>query len=127
MMNTGTNSAFYNTVVTGFSKGCIDIDDTGTNATFHSVFLSCPKAFDDDADGVAAAKFAAGTNNTANGTSTLTGVFINGANETAVPAYGNLAGAHPFFQKVSYIGAVKDANDTWYQGWTCGMPGGPAC
>ena len=127
MLNSGTNSAFYNTIVTGFSKGCMDIDDTGTNGTFHSVFFSCPKSFDDDADGVAAAKFAAGTNNTANGTSTLTGVFINGANETAVPAYGNLAGAHPFFQKVSYIGAVKDSADTWWQGWTCGLTADKPC
>ena len=76
---------------------------------------------------MAAAKFAAGTNNTANGTSTLTGVFINGANETAVPAYGNLAGAHPFFQKVSYIGAVKDSADTWWQGWTCGLTADKPC
>ena len=24
-----------------------------------------------------------------------------------------------FFDKTTYIGAVKDAADTWYQGWTC--------
>ena len=24
-----------------------------------------------------------------------------------------------FFDAVTYIGAVKDATDTWYQGWTC--------
>ena len=127
VLNTGTSSAFYNTIVTGFDKGCLDIDDTGTNGVFHSVFFSCTKSYDDDADGVAAAKFTAGTNNTAMGTSTLTGTFINGANETAVPAFATLGSVHSSFQQVSYIGAVKDASDTWYSGWTCGMPGGTAC
>ncbi|MGH8072624.1 MAG: hypothetical protein ACREO4_00940, partial [Lysobacter sp.] len=55
------------------------------------------------------------------GTSTLTGGFINGANETAVPAYAGLASINPSFIDVDYIGAVKDAGDTWWQGWTCGL------
>ena len=24
-----------------------------------------------------------------------------------------------FFDQTAYIGAVRDASDTWYQGWTC--------
>jgi hypothetical protein len=24
-----------------------------------------------------------------------------------------------FFVDTTYIGAVRDANDTWYRGWTC--------
>ncbi|QYU70751.1 hypothetical protein J4558_11825 [Leptolyngbya sp. 15MV] len=24
-----------------------------------------------------------------------------------------------FFDAVNYIGAVRNASDTWYQGWTC--------
>jgi hypothetical protein len=61
-------------------------------------------------------------------TSTLANIFVNGANETAVTPFnatllnstfganGTVAG---FFQQTSYIGAVRDANDTWYRGWTC--------
>ena len=26
-----------------------------------------------------------------------------------------------FFQNVDYIGAVSNANDLWFQGWTCGL------
>ena len=74
--------------------------------------------------------FTAGTNNNANFTSTLTSLYINGANETAVTAFdastlnnrtinGNLVTPSGFFDKTSYIGAVRDANDTWYTGWTC--------
>jgi hypothetical protein len=70
--------------------------------------------------------FNAGTNNSFAYTPTLTNLFVNGATETAVPAF-NATGlnADPeaqgtaFFDNVSYIGAVRDANDTWYKGWVC--------
>ncbi|HOF18005.1 MAG TPA: hypothetical protein PK082_03785, partial [Phycisphaerae bacterium] len=42
----------------------------------------------------------AGNNNTAAGTSTLTSVFVNGANESAVTAVNNLATVNSFFQNV---------------------------
>lgn len=67
------------------------------------------------------AVFEAGTNNNANYTPTLTNVFINGANESApaVTAFGDEKTISAFFDNVDYIGAVRDANDTWYAGWTC--------
>jgi hypothetical protein len=82
--------------------------------------------------------FTAGTNNTAAGTSTLTApaagttltnqvlTFINGANENAVtPVVA--ATAYAFFQNTTYIGAVQNAADTWWQGWTCGLTAGATC
>ncbi len=63
--------------------------------------------------------FTAGTNNNASFTSTLTNVFVNGANETAVPALQRHDAGAIFFVATTYIGAVKDATDTWYRGWTC--------
>lgn len=78
--------------------------------------------------------------NVLSGTSTLTGTFINGANEAAVTPVAFTAalnagiGLNPantvttdFLTATTYIGAVRDANDTWYSGWTCGLPGQPAC
>ena len=76
------------------------------------------------------ALFTAGSNNNANFTSTLTNLYINGANETAVTPFnastlnnrtinGNLVTPAGFFDTTTYIGAVKDSTDTWYQGWTC--------
>ncbi len=59
---------------------------------------------------------------------------MNGANETAVAAFnasalhaasgipsgtGGLGGQPAFFDATTYIGAVRDANDTWYTQWTC--------
>lgn len=126
VLNSGNNSQYYNAVVTG-SKGCLDIDGGTTGGSFDSVFFSCVAAFDDDADGVAAARLNAGSNNTANGTSTLSATFVNGANETAVPAYADLALVSPAFVQVDYIGAVEDAGDTWWQGWTCGLDAADPC
>ncbi|MBY0518957.1 MAG: hypothetical protein K2P79_00850 [Sphingomonas sp.] len=74
--------------------------------------------------------FGTGTNNNDNYTSTLTSLFVNGANETAVPAFnastlnnftfnGILVTPANFFDATTYIGAVRDASDTWYRGWTC--------
>ena len=62
--------------------------------------------------------FNAGTNNTSSLTSTLSSVFVNGANETARTPF-DAKTIDAFFDTTTYIGAVKDANDTWYAGWTC--------
>jgi hypothetical protein len=64
-------------------------------------------------------QFATGTNNNSDAyTSTLTSTFINGANESGVAAY-DVTTLSSFFDKVTYIGAVSGASDTWYKGWTC--------
>jgi len=135
LMNQGANVQYYNMVVTrpigsitsGAGVSCLDVDDAATTGRFHSVLFTCPQAFDDDADGQAAALFAAGTNTVVGDTSTLTDIFVNGASEAAVPAYADLKSVSPFFQQVDYIGAVRDANDTWWQGWTCGLTADSSC
>jgi hypothetical protein len=33
----------------------------------------------------------------------------------------NPASFSSFFQNPGYIGAVRDASDLWFQGWTCGL------
>lgn len=53
-------------------------------------------------------------------TPSLTSLFINGANETAVAAIDpKTVDATGFFDTTTYVGAVKDANDNWYKQWTC--------
>ena len=129
-LNQGTQAEFYNTVVTrpaggsGDAEFCFRIDDDNTSGTFGSVHFSCPVAF---ADQRAADAFNAGTDNVADGTSTLTATFVNGANETAVPAFQGLQAVDSFFQQVDYIGGVRNASDTWWQGWTCGLDGNTPC
>jgi hypothetical protein len=61
------------------------------------------------------------------------GAYINGANETAIPAFDmttfnavqgsalfpNANSTANLFTKTSYIGAFSGTADTWAQGWTC--------
>lgn len=67
-----------------------------------------------------AAAFSAGSNNSSTFSATLANTFVNGANETAAVAV-NPATIDAEFdaQTTPYVGAVKDANDTWYAGWAC--------
>ena len=142
--DTGTDATIINSVftsVTGSLAGCMAINDadTGTSGViFNSVFMSCPISYRPGNEVLSAAAFTAGTNNTAAGTSTLTApaagttltnqvlTFINGANETAVTPVA-AASVFPFFQNTTYIGAVQNAADTWWQGWTCGLTAGATC
>ena len=48
----------------------------------------------------------------------LTGSFVNGANETGRTATDPKT-LDALFDTTTYIGAVKNATDTWYAGWTC--------
>jgi hypothetical protein len=104
--------------------------------TFNSLFFSCATPFRDLPDGTdtvtaaqIAALFNAGANNVSNGVSTLTDRFVNGSNESARPASNaaTISGSS-FFQSVTYIGAVQNAADTRFRGWTCGLyANDPAC
>ena len=63
--------------------------------------------------------FASGTRNNNDAfTSTLTNGFVNGANETGVTATDPKT-VSAFFDTTTWIGAVRNATDTWYAGWTC--------
>jgi hypothetical protein len=141
--DTGSDATILNTVVTNqapSSSGCMAIADADTGTVgvdFRSVYMSCAVPYRPANAALSTAAFTAGTNNTANGTSTLTAPagatltgtdlrFINGANENAVTPT-NANAVYPFFVNVPYIGAVQNAADTWYLGWTCGLQAGSLC
>lgn len=131
----GVGGTYVNGVVKG-SPQCLDIDDASTLQSPHvyqSLLLNCttgPFAEDSNVTSaqIATVFNAAGnTNNTTNVPDTLTGTFINGATETARTAV-NPTTLGSFFSSTTWIGAVRDANDTWWQGWTCGLGSPtPAC
>jgi len=90
---------------------------------FRSVVMQCGTTPFVGSGGVTAAQVdtvfnVAGNNNSSTFTSTLTNVFVNGANETARTATDPKT-VDAGFDTTTYVGAVKDANDTWYAGWTC--------
>ncbi|HEX9947956.1 MAG TPA: hypothetical protein VGA98_10485 [Allosphingosinicella sp.] len=147
LLRGGTDYALLNSVVVG-TQACLDIDATGgttirgTDAAlqdvgspvFRSLVLACPTAFRDDANVTVAeiqAIFGSGSNgNNSAFTSSLTNLFINGANESGVAAtdptpfnadqFATVNAAAPNrLEAVSYIGAVRNASDNWFAGWTC--------
>ena len=152
--DTGTFSTVINSVFTsptGSAAGCLDIFDADTQTAgtnFRSVFMSCTNPYSTvaatqqrEASGPRSETVfttSPSTNNTAAGTSTLTApasgatltnqvlTFINGANETAVTPV-DAPSVYSFFTATSYIGAVQNAADTWYAGWTCGLSGNTNC
>jgi len=97
------------------------LDEAGP-PVFNSVNMQCAAAPFLGNSGVTNAQvqtaFEAGTNNSSTYTPSLISGFINGATETARPAFA-AATLGSFFVSPGYVGAVKDATDTWYAGWTC--------
>lgn len=135
VFNTGTAFVLANGIVrsAGTAGACLDVDDAGTAPFIRSVSFACGLAYREDTNITAAqtaAFFTADPNNQPNATSTLTNTFVNGTNEAARPVFTqsslNSTGS-TFFQNVPYIGAVRDAADTWWTTWTCSLPGQPAC
>jgi len=143
--DTGTDATIINSVFTaaaGSVAGCLAIADADTatsGVTFNSVFMSCPIAYRPANVALSTAAFttAPSSGNTAQGTNTMTAptgatltnqvlTFINGANETAVVPV-NAPATFAFFTATTYIGAVQNAADTWYTGWSCGLSGNTTC
>ena len=133
-MNTGTIGNYVNGVIVE-QNSCLDYESSagdgvagytaGADPRFRSILFDCGAglftAGSDQVTGQAAID--ADANNVVSGNS-LGSTFINGANETAVTA-ANVASS--FLDTVDYIGAVKDADDTWWQGWTCGLEATTPC
>ncbi|HTU09918.1 MAG TPA: hypothetical protein VMG08_03380 [Allosphingosinicella sp.] len=145
----GADYALLNSVVVGTNNCLDIDGTAGTTAraadaalqdlgapVFRSVVMSCTNPFANDGNLQAetATAFGTGTNNNNSAyTPSLASVFINGANETAVavtdPTTFNAdiyagtgqpnTAAPNRMSAVTYIGAVQNAADSWYQGWTC--------
>jgi hypothetical protein len=132
LMRGGADASLVNGVVTS-PMPCLRLNGTNiltANAAieklgpplFRSVAMQCAAnpflGTGSVTDQQVADVFNAGTNNTSTLTATLASGFINGANETARTASDPQA-IDPLFTTTTYVGAVRDASDTWYQGWTC--------
>ncbi|WP_397590289.1 hypothetical protein [Sphingorhabdus sp.] len=121
-----SDTTLINGIIATPNNECIRMNGSGTTpATLvaRSVVLQCNATKFLGSGSYTAAQVATSFGTGANGnndafTTSFSSLFINGANETAV------VGTNPttfssFFTATTYIGAVKDASDTWYAGWTC--------
>jgi len=136
LLRGGTDYSLVNGVIVSPNTSCLRISRPQTaSATVNaaideagapfirSVVAQCSATPFVGSNGVTAAEvqaiFGSGSNNNnITFTPTLTSLFVNGASETAVTAF-NASTLNSFFDATTYIGAVRDANDTWYAGWTC--------
>lgn len=135
MMRGGMDANLMNGVIVDTNEPCLQLRNAKTIAAadptddnvgppiFNSVVMECggSGAFASHSSVTAAQTqtiFEAGSNNDAAFTASLTSLVINGANETAVTAF-DPSTVDAFFDATTYVGAVKDASDTWHQGWTC--------
>lgn len=117
-----------NGIIATPNNECIRMNGSGAapvTLTARSVVLQCnaTKFIGSGTLNAAAVATAFGTganNNSDSHTSTLTGLFLNGANEDAVVAF-NATALSSFFDlpTTNRIGAAWSANNTWYVGWTC--------
>jgi hypothetical protein len=132
LLRGGADATLVNGVVTS-PMACLRLSGSNILATdaaidkigppvFQSVVMQCGAGPFVGSSGVTAEQvataFSAGANNNSAFTATLASTFVNGANETAVTATDPKA-LDAAFDTTTYAGAVKDANDTWYAGWTC--------
>jgi trimeric autotransporter adhesin len=119
----GTSARLLNGVVTG-STTCMNAETSNTNPAprFDSLLLNCTGA----AGTITTSLLNAGANNTTTTATTLISRFINGTAEAAHVAL-NPATVDTFFTATTYIGAVRDAADTWWTDWTCGLTTGSTC
>ncbi|MEO1662139.1 MAG: hypothetical protein AAFR51_14210 [Pseudomonadota bacterium] len=136
-LNEGTVGQYMNGIVIDEAE-CFRWQDAGNdNATFeamedpsfNSVLFDCAglTAANSAANGVTVAPLAlAADANNVETTNTLTSTFINGATEAGVTAF-DASTVNSFFEATTYIGAVENASDTWWQGWSCGLEASDPC
>ncbi len=121
-----SDTTLINGIIATPNNECIRVNGSGvTPATLvaRSVVLQCNATKylgSGSYSGVQVATlFGTGANNNNDAfTTSFSSLFINGANETAVVAT-NPTTFSSFFTATNYVGAVRDASDTWYAGWTC--------
>ncbi len=145
----GADATLVNGIVKSRTRACIDIDGSQTvraadstivdaagtpspdrgPPAFHSMYFECTTGVENDGEtgnltaAAVEALFTAGTNNVLAGSASLTATFLPGsaspALSTAFDASTLNRTGETFLVATTYIGAVSDANDNWYKGWTC--------
>lgn len=141
LLRGGTDYTLYNGIVSNGTNSCLDIDGNQTVAAadttqpspdeagppvFRSNIFGCPTAARDESDVPLSliTPLITGNNNLLPPvTLTLTSIFLPGPNETAAVGTNPTAipGSGSFFDAATYVGAFRNATDTWYTGWTCGV------
>src|SRR5690606_16168553 len=130
LLRGNSDTTFANGIVVTPNNECLRLHGTGSTAdratlVAHTTVLTCnsTKYIGSGSSGIAytaadiAAIFGATGNNDVF-TTPLSSLFVHGTNESQVTAF-DAKTLDAFFDTTTHIGAVKDANDNWFKGWTC--------
>ncbi|MCZ4297827.1 hypothetical protein [Henriciella marina] len=103
--------------------GGVDVDPS-----FDSVLFDCDGGLARASSDAATAQAAVdgGSNNTTSVAATLSSTFVNGSAESGATPF-DATTLDPFFESAPYIGAVENAQDTWWKGWSCGLEASDPC
>lgn len=122
-LRAGTAGDYVNGIVTGFEQG-IDYDDNGQPAGFPAITSILVTGNGTNLDGDAASLLVQTDINTAGpltlsapGGGITTGLIPDAATLAGTPAI-DPSTLDPFFEPAAYVGAIEDASDDWYVGWT---------
>ena len=120
LLRRGTAVSIYNTYVTGFSDSCLDFDDLETfnvadegGILIKNMYLNCDQSFTDveSKEPWAIKSFVMLQNSNKSVDLALDGytpnAVLNATERVEIPG----------LEAINYVGAVRDASDTWYQGW----------
>ncbi|HUD30725.1 MAG TPA: hypothetical protein VMQ93_17805 [Novosphingobium sp.] len=126
LLRGNSDTTWVNGVIVTPNNECLRLNGTGTTAATlvaRSVVMQCNSTKYIGTGSYSAAQVTTmfgptANNNSDSFTSTLTNTFVNGANETGVTAVDPKTYS-AFFDTTTWVGAVRNAADNWYAGWTC--------
>ena len=125
LLRRGTSINLFNSVVAGFRKGCLDIDDVetfriaqSTDFKMQSVVFSCDKvALVEEGDAFNTPDFfLKQKRNEVASLSTDSYIFANAKSMTTPTRVRDT-----WFKSTRFIGAVESADKDWTKGWTVGL------
>lgn len=125
LLRRGTSINLFNSVVAGFRKGCLDIDDTetfrisqSTDFKMQAVVFGCEKtALVEAGDPFDTVDFfKAQRQNVVAAISTEDYILPNATDITR-----SIRVRDAWFENTRFIGAVKDNSSDWTKGWTVGL------
>ncbi|MAW81196.1 MAG: hypothetical protein CMI63_13235 [Parvularcula sp.] len=133
-INSGHIGRFINGVITDEDEcfrwqdagdGNATYDGLGVDPTFNNSLFDCGTGgltIDSPETPAAVASIGADASNTTAVDVNLIDDFINDTAAAGRTAFTDLpTNVDPFFEDVSYIGAVEDQNDDWWDEWSCGL------
>ena len=129
LLRRGTGVSLYNSILTGFTSSCFNLDDAETftagSVQFNGLVAQCAKTFDDKATDpflVSDLFNKSGTNLVQN--PMLSGYAVQDENSPAFSTFVDLSGVDSFFEEAFFAGAVETlsgATADWTKAWTVSL------